>query len=243
MKKALIFTGFGLLFSLAAGASTHRADFYPQGETQGAKLYTSEAVILPAEGGGELETLTYKDPEGNVAVEEKYWLDGTQLKKAEIQQKQLGQSAVVEVKDGRVYFEKTADGKTKKSDEKKEDTFVMSGNFQRFVRDHWADLAGGKTVNFRFGVWDRMETIGFDVVKTGEGEFMGQKTIILKMRPSSFLLSALVKPLQFHFAADGSKLLRSSGRIAPKQKSGGGWKDLDAEAVYLYEDAAAAAKK
>lgn len=238
MKKALFFATVSLLTGLVASAAVHRAEFFEQGKTEGTKLYTSEAVTLP-DGSGETLTLTYKDPEGNVAVEEKYWLEGSAVKKAEIQQKQLGQSAVVEVKDGRVYFSKTADGKTKNSDEKKEDTFVMSGSFQRFVRDHWKDLSEGKTVNFRFGVWDRMETIGFEVVKTGDSEFKGQKTVLLKMRPSSFLLAALVKPLIFHFAADGSKLLRSSGRIAPKLKSGSSWKDLDAEAVYLYEEAVA----
>lgn len=235
MKSVLFAIVSFSLLAVFAEASTHHADYYEQGKTEGAKLYTSTNVT-EGKDGVDISTITYKDPDGNVVGEEKYWLNGSKITRAEIQQKQTGQSAVIEVKDGRVYFEKTEDGKTKKSDERQEDTFVMSGNFQRFVKDHWADLSEGHKVEFRFGVWDRRETVGFELSKIGDSESQGQKTITLKMRPSSFLIAALVKPLEFRFAADGSHLLQSSGRIAPKKKSGSGWKDLDAETVYTYDD-------
>ncbi|MFN7728679.1 MAG: hypothetical protein ACK5P7_05955 [Bdellovibrio sp.] len=72
------------------------------------------------------------------------------------------------------------------------------------------------------------------MTKTGEEDVSGQKALVLRMKPSSFIIAALVKPIIFKYASDGSRLLEMNGRVAPKQKSGDSFKDLDAEVVYFY---------
>src|SRR5436190_21105586 len=53
----------------------------------------------------------YKDPSGNIAViEEVYYEDG-KLKKMVTDHKQTNESGFVEIRDGRVYFSYTKDGK------------------------------------------------------------------------------------------------------------------------------------
>jgi hypothetical protein len=231
MKRTAL--GLSLLLVATVAQADFTAAFFEQGSGKSKKLFTSEQKTESQNGVDKFVT-QYKDLDGTLLFEEKGELEGSKIKKVEIAQKQLGQTATVEVKDGKIHFTKTSEGKTKTSDEKLKDTFVMSPNFQRFVRDNWSDLSSGKTVDFRYGVWDRMETVGFSLFKIGDEEIAGQKAVVLKMKPSSFLIAALVKPILFKFAADGSKLLELNGRVPVKQKSGDSFKDLDAEAVYTH---------
>jgi hypothetical protein len=238
--KSLLIVVSGLLLAEAGLAVNYSAVLYEQNSNREKKLYTLQVEDLTPDG---LENqATYKDLEGNVVVQDKATLkSGSELLKYEIDHKQLGQKGMIEIKDGKAYFTKvTADGKSSTKEEKLGKTFVISATFQKFVRDNWEAISGGKTVDFRYGVWDRQETVGFEVFKTGEEKVGEQQALVLKMKPSSFLIAALVKPIIFKFAADGSKLFELNGRVAPKRKDGSSWKDLDAEAVYSYAEAAPA---
>ncbi|MFN7728678.1 MAG: hypothetical protein ACK5P7_05950 [Bdellovibrio sp.] len=137
MKTANLTLVSLLMVSIASWAD-YRADVFEQGSGKSKKLYTFEHKSTPAEDG-EKTVAVFKDLEGNVVFEEKVTLRGTELVKSEISQNQTKQSAVVEVKEGKVFFSKTIDGKTKTSEEKLGNTFVMTGNFQKFIQKNWAD--------------------------------------------------------------------------------------------------------
>lgn len=233
MKTAKLFLVAGLVAISYSVRADYSATLFEQGSNKAKKLYTFELKSV-SNGAQDVTTATYKDLEGKTVYEDKSTLEGSRLIKSEIVQHQTGQSATVEVQGDKVVFLKTADGKTKTSEEKLGKSFVMSGNFQRFVKDNWSDLAAGKTVDFRYGVWDRQETVGFSVFKTGNEDLSGQKAVVLKMKPSSFIIAALVKPIFFKFTEDGTRLLEMNGRVPAKQKSGDSFKDLDAEVVYAY---------
>jgi hypothetical protein len=47
------------------------------------------------------------------------------------------------------------------------------------------------------------------------------------MKPSSFVIAAIVDPIFFHFDKETKKLILVNGRVVPKQKVDGQWKDLD----------------
>ncbi|PIS11813.1 MAG: hypothetical protein COT73_01880 [Bdellovibrio sp. CG10_big_fil_rev_8_21_14_0_10_47_8] len=235
MKTKLFLILFSAFFSGLAFAA-HTGTLYEINSKRSKVLFHSEATLIPpsdpAKSLREKLTITYKDPEGNLAFEQQATLEGSRLIQEEIQQKQLGQTALIEVKDGKVFFTKVVDGKESTSSEKLGGTLVTTGNFQRFVQDHWKEIAAGDTVDFRFGVWDRQETVGFKIFKIGEEKIGADQALVLKMKPTSFLIAALVDPLIFKYKADGSELLEMKGRVAPKQKVGSKWKDLDAEVVY-----------
>lgn len=221
-------------FIMSGTAFAYTGAVYEQGSGKKKLLYNMTVDVKPGEGTQSTANVVFKDPEGNVAIEQNIILDGSKVLRDETNQKQLNQVGLMEVKDGKIFFTKTADGKTSTKEEALEDTFVTSGSFQRFVKDNWADITKGETVSFRYGVWDRQETVGFKIFKNGE-EKDGDKTIIVvKMKPSSFIIAAIVKPIIFKFPADGAHLLEMNGRVAPKKKDGDKWKDLDAEVVYTY---------
>src|SRR5690606_5214716 len=122
----------------------------------------------------------FTDLEGNVVIEQNVILDGSAVVRDELQQKQTNEVGLIEVKDGKVHFSKTSNGKTKTDTEKLDKTFVVSASFQRFVKDNWEAVTAGKTVSFRYGVWDRMETVGFEIFKTGTETVNGEEAIVLK---------------------------------------------------------------
>ena len=81
---------------------------------------------------------------------------------------------------------------------------------------------------------DRRETVGFTLKKDSETTFNGTKAVVIRMKPSSFVISALVSPLYFTFTEDGSRALQLKGRLPVKIKDGNSWKDFDGRMVYKY---------
>lgn len=215
-----------------AGAN-YNAVVYEQGSNKQKELFKQSVEIKTVDGKDQIKSV-YTDTAGNVAIEQNVVLEGSKVIRDEVQQKQTNEVGIIEVRDGKIHFTKTSGGKTKTDDEKLGSTFVVSASFQRFVKDNWADVSGGKTVAFRYGVWDRMETVGFEITKMGTETVGGEEAVVLKMKPSSFVIAAIVKPITFKFKADGSRLLEMNGRAAPKMKDGNKFKDLDAEIVYTY---------
>lgn len=214
-------------------AENYSGTLYEQNSQLQKKLYTME-VTESAPESGESQSI-YKDLEGNTVIEEKTKLNGAELVKFEIDHKQLQQKGIIEIKDGKAYFTKVAaDGKSSTKDEKLGKTFVVAASFRKFVKANFEDLKAGKAIEFRYGVWDRQETVGFEVFKEKTEKQGDQEVVVLKMKPSSFLIAALVKPIFFKFNSDGSRLLEMNGRVGPKKKDGSSWKDLDAEVIYKY---------
>lgn len=211
-------------------AHVFSADLFELKSQRQKKIYTLQ-IHEELQGERTSTEATYSDLKGGVAVIERGVREGARLIRLEVDQKQTGEKGLVEARDGRVYFTHTqADGKVKTADEKLGATLVAPANFGAFVKEHYADLKSGKAVEFRFAVWFRRETVGFELKKMNEETYQGTPAIRLKMKPSSFLIAALVDPLEFVFDLEGHRLLLMKGRVPPKQ--GPPWKDLDAEVVY-----------
>jgi hypothetical protein len=202
----------------------------------GRKNKVADFKVEGTDAAGEIKITAKFTEAGQVLVEERVTLksENGQVVKVEIDQNQMGAKAVIEFDGKTAKFSKTEDGKTKTSDENVKGDFVVTANFQRYVNSKWKDLQAGKTVAFRFGVWDRMETVGFQVTKLKDEDVNGVKSTVLKMKPSSFIIAALVNPIEFRFNEDGSRLLEMKGRIQVKAKDGAKLKDQDGEVVYKY---------
>lgn len=221
-------------FLASTAFADYTAEIFEMGSNRQKKLFELKVTLGPVENGLRNVTATYSDTAGNVAVEEKGVVKGSDIVKVDINQKQTNETATVELKEGKAFFTLNQDGKSKTESEKVKDTFVMATNMQPFITDHWKDLMAGKTIDMRYGVWFRQETVGFSLFKIsekGEGE---QKRVVLKLKPTSFIIAALVDPVEFTLNHDGSRILELKGRVSPKIKKGHSYKDLDAEMVYKY---------
>ncbi len=182
----------------------------------------------------------FTDPAGTLVAEESVNYEKGQLKKLTLNHVQLQQSGFVEVTEESLNFSYTKDGKTKTSDEKRKGDLVSSDQIYAYINGHWSDLMAEKTIDIRFPVLDRLETVGFKFFKVEDADRNGIKCIVIKMKPSSFVIAALVDPILFYFhptemRPDGHKLLEVVGRTLPKKKDGNKWKDLDATLKFKYE--------
>jgi len=205
------------------------AEVFDQG--QKSKLYDFK-VDGSIEGEMTRYTAQFKDLEGQLLIEERATLKGLAVEKIEIDQNQMNVKAVITFDGKTAKFSKTEGEKTKTSDENVKGDFVTSANFQRYVAAKWKDLSEGKTVSFRYGVWERMETVGFQLTKMKDDAGAGLTTLIMK--PSSFIIAALVNPIEFKFTSDGTKMMEMKGRLQPKRLEGSKWKDQDGVVIYKY---------
>ena len=201
--------------------------------------YKSEMEIT-----GDTKTLvnTVTDLKGDVLVIEKTILKdgGKTLVSFEQDQKQLQTVGKLEVRDGKVFFSFTKDGKAKTDDEKAGADFVVTSTLVAYVQAHWEKLAKDEAVKVRLGVLDRLETVGFQFRKEGDTLASGGPGLRIKMKPSSMIISALVNPLYFSFSADGAQLKELEGRTNVKVMANGTYKDFDGYTVYTYPVAQAA---
>lgn len=225
---------FAFLLSHFALANEHAtAEVFEQKTNFGKKLFDMDIQVTDKDGVSNTVAL-YKDLNGQVAVEEKGIVKGDQMVSFDVDQRQTQEKGHIEIEGDKAVFTYEKDGKKKTSEEKIKGSFLTAANFNYFIATHWKELTSGETVEVRFAVWFRLETVGFKIFKTGEAERNGQKLVTLRMKPSSFVIAALVDPLNLSYSADGKHLMELSGRVAPKLLKNGSWKDLDADVRYLH---------
>jgi hypothetical protein len=173
----------------------------------------------------------YSDTAGNIVATETATYEGDKVVKMELDQKQTGEQGNFTIKDGKIFFTYTKDGKTKTDDEKLEPNNISSDEIAPYLVKNWEKLMKGDTIDIRFPVIARQETVGFKFFKDRDDE----KNVYIKMKPTSIVIAAIVNPLLFKMEKDGEhRVLEVDGRVTPKKKEGDSWKDLDALFVLKY---------
>ncbi|KHD87331.1 MAG: hypothetical protein OM95_15040 [Bdellovibrio sp. ArHS] len=223
-----------ILISYFATAQTvSTATLYDLKSAQTKKLYILEVSLV----GDELlrSEAVYKDLQGNTVVKERGLVENAELKSYEIERPQTSEKGRFFVEGDKIYFEYVgANGKKKTSEEKRRGLLLSTANFNPVVKAHWQELASGQELDVRFAVWDRLETVGFTLKKMGDQNKDSDKWMELRMKPTSFVIAALVDPIYLWYSHESKKLMLMKGRVAPKIQVGDRWKDLDAEVVYTY---------
>ena len=180
-------------------------------------------------------TNTFTDAQGNKAVSELATFDELgNIKTMTIEQFQTSEQGSLEVKEGKLLFQWTKEGKTKTAEEKLTSNLVVGPSTVPYLLKNWSTIEKGDTVEVRFAALDRRETVGFSFFKTEEKKVNGRDVVVVKMKATSFIIAAIVDPLYFTFDKETKKLVELVGRTLPKRKVGNSWKDLDVEITYEY---------
>ncbi len=185
-------------------------------------------------GANRIVRNTFTTLDGKPVVKENVEFSDGKVMLYEQQQLQLGTVGKIEIKGAQVEFSYGKPGETKTSTEKLKDNFVVTASLVAYVQRNWDVLSKGDALNIRLGVVDRRETVGFTLKKEKDVDWNGKKAVRVRMKPTSFLISALVDPLHFTFQADGSRLLELEGRVTPKREKDGKFRDFDAVTIYEY---------
>lgn len=222
----ILFFGIFVALSPAWGGSVVKGELFEKKGKSGKKLYDFTRKTSK-EGDIEKVVRTFSYPDGKAAViEEAFYKNGKCYKMTQ-DHRQLNTKGSYEIKDGKIFFSFTEDGKTSKSEEKIDGVVVPQDQIVPFLKANMAKLLAKETLSIRLPVFDRMETIGFKFKKYSS-EKKGQ-VVKIRMSPSSFFISMLVSPIYFSLEKKKPhQELTIVGRTSPKIKKGGKWVNLDA---------------
>ncbi len=244
MKNILSFSGifiFGasavFLFTLSgevAWAAPMKGNLFEKGSNRQKLLYRFQRNEQVFEGGRTVAKAIFADPSGVEAVVEELTLEGDKIKTYQVHHKQIGEERLLEVKGGKLLFTLTRDGKTETAEEDLPANLVIGPTIADILKKNWDTLMKGDDVVARFASLERKETVGFKFTKDIETSVDGKNRVVIKMKPTSFIIAALVSPIFFTFDKGTRLLLEVEGRTLPKQRVDGRWKDLDADVVYQY---------
>jgi hypothetical protein len=186
----------------------------------------------------------YRYPDGKLAAREQVVYDGNTLASFELEELQTGASGSATVERDPQQLAKAsmafrytqsasaAARSTVRSETLDRETLVndMVGPF---LVSRYERLIRGEKVGCRYAVVPRKETVGFSFVKASDSKWCGQEVLIVKLEPTSLLISALVDPLFFTLEkTPPHRVLQYVGRTTPKIGKNGRWKDLDAVTVF-----------
>jgi hypothetical protein len=189
----------------------------------------------------------YTYPDGTVALKERVTYEGDRLSEYNIEDLQLGTRGSAKIVPlasepaksmiSYQYFRDVRSGrKPKTATEPFPNNCLISDMVGPFLTDHRDDLIKGNELKCRYIVVDRRETVGFTFVKESEERRAGRNVVIVKMFPTSRIISALVDPIFFTIEKDGPRhVLEYTGRTPVKTKDGSKWKDLDGVTVFDWD--------
>ena len=142
---------------------------YEAGSQRKKVLYNIER-INKFEENKEYLAIKFAEPDGTPAVTEEAFFVNDKLMRYTVNYHRRNEQGEVLIKDGRIYFEYNKDGKKKKNDEKFVDNFIVGLSMSKFIEANWDKLVAGKTLDVRFGVDYRLDTVGFSIFRQKDKE-------------------------------------------------------------------------
>ncbi len=216
--------------SWAAGFSAKGYELKPSASAAQPLLFTLDNTRT-----GETGTTVFKDSKGRELIEEKMRYDPQgALVEYEIHHRQRALRGKIEVRSDKLIFTRVDEkGKSSTEQENLPVTWAVGPTLIPLLQKNWATILKGEKLRIRFAVWDRKETVGFDLFKDSvQPGGDGKDHVIVKMKPTSFIIAAIVDPIYFTLPLDGSRLEEMKGRTLPMIERDGKLRDLDAWIVY-----------
>ena len=216
-----------------AGAETLRASIYAVGKTSEAPLFIQESERV-REGKFTNWSSVIKDPAGTVIMTEKMTIEDGVVKYHYVEQQQINEAYELESNRNTVAFKTYSlkDGKksevTDTAERDKPSEFIMGPTAESYLRAHIPQLNDKKTLKVDFGIHEISRYIGF--------KFVNVKTesniMLIKMKPSNFIIAALVDPIMISFDLTKDRIVKIIGRTPLCERKNGKWKPIDAEIIY-----------
>jgi len=227
---ALEFLGARVVYGMEDGLQpTLEGILYEVDSNQEEMIFT---VRLESSQDGQHRRAEYLTPRGNVATTQELILEYGEFKRFKLVHHEAAQVGQVRRIGERVEFTYTENGKTRTRSEGLVPNFVVGPMIVPYIQSHWKDLDAGEKLEIRFGVPHRLRSYGFRIVREKRTRWRGQNAVVLKVRPSNFILSKFIDPIYFTFSPDGRRVLEFVGRTAPLQHIGGRWRPTVATGVF-----------
>ena len=203
---------------------TVSAKMVPRGEREAKPLYLVERTATSRNGCVIVKWVT-KKPDGQKLIVKTIRYRHGRFEALRIDNRWDRSRGSVKVTGGKYEMSFARDGHTDTDEGTMEETLLVRDQIIPFMRRHWAKVMRGETVPYRLFVPDRLRTIGFEFYKKRETVVRARPAIVIRMKPSSLILFALVGSIDFTFAAEGDhSMIEQDARV--KVKKDGDWIDV-----------------
>ena len=212
MKYFLLTFLLAATVQAASVTETRVGLFYEVGKKSEKYLFKQETKVTITDDNNRTTDSTIWDQDGKVLMRETATIkDGVVIAQV-MEQLQINEKYVLNVKDGKVQFETYSNGKLKDSNSVKlSNNFYTGPSLEVFLKKNLDKLKSQEKVKFDFGIFEFQKAISFNIKQT-EKIFKDRPELIpLKMELSS-LLSIFVDPLLIEIDPDTARLTRYRGR-------------------------------
>jgi hypothetical protein len=176
----------------------------------------------------------YFNADGSLNLIEEGEIKNGKLLSYSIDRKGENEKGTAEVRNGRIYFAHTKDGRTKKGEADWTPQFVMNPSLGLAMQTHWQRLLAGEPLLVRMGAVEFQDTFGFKFRKHSDTLVSGSPAVEVHMRPSSFLIGIFVGTSRLIYNPSGERLLEYHGQALPHLKDGTRYRSVDVEMVLQY---------
>jgi hypothetical protein len=212
-----------LLFALALAPRIGPQSYAASVDFAKGKIFTADSPVKPAylyersrseEGDKTISRVRYLDKTGNVLIDEQTTYLNGKLVSYTYHQHQTKEEGEIEVRDGKVFYTFTSEGKTQKDDQDAEPSMVVPDMIPKVLADSWGTLMAGDDVKVRFLLLEKLDSYGFKFFKDKERAYAGVPAVDITMKPSSIFIAALAPSFTFTLEkAPPHRFLESNVRL------------------------------
>ena len=171
-------------------------------------------------------------PEGRLVTSDELWFGEQGFGRYRLDHHEAQRSGEVTRVGERLEFSCTRDGKTNSRSEDFDERFLVGSMLPDYVGSHWSALMREETLKVRMAVADRCRSIGFKIQRERDIRFEGSAAVVIELKPSSFVVRLLVKPIHLTFRPDGKQIYAFRGMTDPLRKVDGKWRNLMGRAAF-----------
>ncbi len=211
MKKWMMAVLLGLISSTAAADGTHRFYGYAYDKGSGNYLYTEVHEQTVTDGKWVSGSIKYYAADGALMGVKQ--MDFSQDPYIPIYELKLeyGYREAITAVGKKIDMRKQSKDKGEKADQvKRKDPMAADSGFHNLLRDRFADLMAGKTVEFRFIAAGNLDSYRFRAKRIEDTTFEGQDAVRLRAEPDS-LLRFVAPALTLTYEPEQKRLLEYQG--------------------------------
>lgn len=206
------------------------------------KIYASETAMdaplffyentRSEEAGKALSKTRYSDLEGKALVDEEVDYEAGKLKHYRYTQHQTNEHGTIDIEAGKVKYTYVEEEGRETGEDKWDEAMLLPDMLEARINEHWATIAAGDEMKFRFLILEKQDNFGFKVFKSGELSYQGKPATELTMKASGFFVALAAPAFKIIVEKDAPhRFLKMVGRLPiriPKRIPPQGRKDLKA---------------
>jgi hypothetical protein len=225
---AVLFAGAAILVSSAAlEPQVSTANVYSLNPKSVEPLFWFERRAQSA-GSQTVVDVWFRTHDGQIALHEKVIYEREKVIQYDSFEDQIDEHYAMRAAGGEVSFVITrGHNVTRSSDRWTNETRIID-EIPDYIRKHWSALLAGETLQIRFVVMFRGEIIPFRIYKQATIDQDGTPAVVIRLRPSNWIIAKFVRPVDLLFRNDEPRtLVEMTGPLPVKIQRGSKWVDLD----------------